>query len=184
MDTKEIKQELEELLKSTERKIEGVSSVYDRNEYGTALIEGVKITLNLFKKDLEELLGKIEKSTPTPKYLLCTRSENRLFTVGKKYEILKTASNGSFSVKEDIFDCEMGVPLKGEVWEFELVSDEEQEKPKLLCTYSFSEYSEFRKGKTYEIIEKIDDDRFLTRDERGMEGVVPLNGGLWKFDLV
>lgn len=183
MDIKEIKQELEELLKATERQIEGVSSVYDRNEYGMAVIEGAKITLNLFKKDLEELLGKIEKSTPTPKYLLCTRSDNGCFIKGNKYEIKGTTSKGDYIIKDEYFEAEFTVKLNGYLWTFEVVS-EEQEKPKLLCTYSFSEYSEFQKGKTYEIIEKIADDRFLTRDDRGTEGVVPLNGGLWNFELV
>lgn len=183
MDIKEIKQELEELLKATERQIEGILSVYDRNEYGMAVIEGAKITLNLFKKDLEELLGKIEKSTPTPKYLLCTRSDNGCFIKGNKYEIKGTTSKGDYIIKDEYFEAEFTVKLNGYLWDFEVVS-EEQEKPKLLCTYSFSEYSGFQKGKTYEIIEKTDDDRYLTKDDRGVEGVVPLNGGLWKFKLI
>ena len=148
-----------------------------------AVIEGAKITLNLFKKDLEELLGKIEKSTPTPICLLCTRSENGCFIKGNKYEIKGTTSKGDYIIKDEYFEAEFTVKLNGYLWTFEVVS-EEQEKPKLLCTYSFSEYSEFQKGKTYEIIEKKDDGRFLTRGDRGMEGVVPLNGGLWKFELV
>lgn len=183
MDTKEIKQELEELLKATERQIEGILSAYGRSEYGIGVIEGAKIILNLFKKVLEELLGEIEKSTPTPKYLLCTRSDNGCFIKGKKYEIKGTTSKGDYIIKDEYFEAEFTVKLNGYLWTFEVVS-EEQEKPKLLCTYSFSEYSEFQKGKTYEIIEKIDDDIYLTKADREVECVVPLNGGLWKFELV
>lgn len=186
MDTKEIKQELEELLKATERQIEGISSAYGRSEYGIGVIEGAKITLNLFKKDLEELLSEIEKSTQKPKCLLCTRSDNGCFIKGNKYEIKGTTSKGDYIIKDEYFEAEFTVKLNGYLWTFEAVSEDEEEikVPKLLCTYSFSEYSGFQKGKTYEIIEKIDDDRYLTKDDRGVEGVVPLDGGLWKFDLI
>lgn len=186
MDTKEIKQELEELLKATERQIEGISSTYGRSEYGIGVIEGTKITLNLFKKDLEELLGEIEKSTPTPKYLLCTRSDNSCFIKGNKYEIKGTTSKGDYIIKDEYFEAEFTVKLNGYLWTFEVVSEDEEEikVPKLLCTYSFSEYSEFERGKTYEIIEKIDDNRYLVVGGRGVESLVSLDGGLWKFKLI
>lgn len=136
-----------------------------------------------FKNKLQQLKDTGTLEEPKPKYLLCTRSDNGCFINGNKYEIKGTTSKGDYIIKDEYFEAEFTVKLNGYLWTFEVVS-EEQEKPKLLCTYSFSEYSGFQKGKTYEIIEKIDDDRYLTKDDRGVEGVVPLNGGLWKFDLV
>ena len=152
MDTKEIKQELEELLKATERQIEGISSAYGRNEYGIGVIEGAKITLNLFKKDLEELLSEIEKSTPTPKYLLCTRSDNGCFIKGNKYEIKGTTSKGDYIIKDEYFEAEFTVKLNGYLWTFELVTEDER-KDELLCTYSL--YEDFKLGKRYKIIEQV-----------------------------
>ena len=152
MDTKEIKQELEGLLKSTENQIEGISKERYNSDFQRGLIEGAKITLNLFKKDLEELLGKIEKSTPTPKYLLCTRSDNGCFIKGNKYEIKGTTSKGDYIIKDEYFEAEFTVKLNGYLWTFELVTEDER-KDELLCTYSL--YEDFKLGKRYKIIEQV-----------------------------
>lgn len=139
-----------------------------------------------FKEKLQLLKDKGTYKEQNPKYLLCTRSDNGCFIKGNKYEIKGTTSKGDYIIKDEYFEAEFTVKLNGYLWTFEVVSEDEEEikVPKLLCTYSFSDYSEFERGKAYEIIEKVDDNRYLVIGGRGTESLIALDGGLWKFKLI